>query len=337
MKNKILSVLVIVFILCSGISVFAGGKKEAASTADPAKYDPLKHSIGLTLALKSHPVVQIMIAGFLNRAEELGYAPKLFAPDDWDIPKAYDLMEAGMVQHKIEGMVLYMFDDSVDLYVKKLADKGIHVVTAHTKVEEGKIPGLEAWAACDATAYGKASAQAIGKQIGGKGTVAVTEGSFNPTEDAAAKGFTDEMKKSFPNVKVLDVVEEGFDTPTAIDRATAIMQANPEITGAFSTTGAGPSTWAGAQENTGKKICAIAMDYSRVNLDLVKSGKIYAVVAQPLYQEFAICAELLDKVLRGGKIEYNNLLDAPLVTKDNVEDYYKVLEKVEEAFKKLNS
>jgi ribose transport system substrate-binding protein len=132
-------------------------------------------------------------------------------------------------------------------------------------------------------------------------------------------------------------MEEGFDTPTAIDRATAIMQANPDIKGAFSTTGAGPSTWAGAQDNTGKKIVVIAMDYSRVNLDLVKAGKIYAVVAQPLYEEFALCAEMLDTLLRGGEVKYNNLLEAPLVTAKNVDDYYKVLEKVDQAFANLKS
>ena len=145
------------------------------------------------------------------------------------------------------------------------------------------------------------------------------------------------MKKKYPNVKVLDPIEEGFDTPTAIDRATAIIQANPDIVGAFSTTGAGPSTWAGAQENTGKNIVAIAMDYSRVNLDLVKEGKIYGVIAQPLYAEFAIAAELLDTLLRGGEIEYDNLLEAPLVTQDNIDEYYIILEKVEEAFEKLKS
>ena len=310
---------------------------DASGEDTAAAYDPLEHPIGFTMALKSHPVVQIMIAGFLNRAEELGYEPKLYAPDDWDIPKAYDLMEAGIVQHKIEGMVVYIFDDSVNQYIKKLSDDGIYVVTGHTKVDEGTIPGLSAWAACDADAYGRAAARAIGEQIGGVGTVAVTEGSFNPTEDAAAAGFADEMSIAYPDVVVLDPIEEGFDTPTAIDRATAIIQANPDIAGAFSTTGAGPSTWAGAQENTGKQICAIAMDYSRVNLDLVAEGKIYAVVAQPLYAEFALCAEMLDTLLRGGEIEYNNLLEAPLVTTDNIDEYYTVLEKVEEAFEKLNS
>lgn len=336
MKSRILVLFMVVLILCSGVALFAGGKQEKSSDGSAA-YDPKDHPIAMNMALKSHPVVQIMIAGFLNRAEELGYEPKLYATDEWDIPKAQSLAEAGVVQHKIEGMVIYIFDDSTDLFIKKFADKGIHVVTGHTKVEEGTIPGLKAWAACDAEAYGREAARAIGEEIGGKGTVAVTEGSFNPTEDAAAAGFIDEMKKKYPNVKVLDPIEEGFDTPTAINRATAIIQANPDIAGAFSTTGAGPSTWAGAQENTGKKIIAIAMDYSRVNLDLVKEGKMYAVVAQPLYEEFALCAELLDTLLRGGEVEYNNLLEAPLVTRDNIDEYYKVLEKVEEAFDKLNS
>jgi len=337
MKGKMIFVSLVSVLITSLSPAFAGGKAESSSAQTSAAYDASKHSIGFTMALKSHPVVQIMIAGFLNRAQELGYKPKLYAPDDWDIPKAYDLSEAGIAQHKIEGMVVYIFDDSVGLYIKKLADKGIKVVTGHTKVEEGKMPGLLAWAACDAVAYAQAAAQAIGKEIGGQGTVAVTEGGFNPTEDAAAKSFIEEMKKSFPNVKTLSPIEEGFDTPTAIDRATAIIQANPDIKGAFSTTGAGPSTWAGAQNNTGKKIVAIAMDYSRVNLDLVKAGKIYAVVAQPLYQEFAMCAEMLDTLLRGGEVKYNNLIEAPLVTAKNVDDYYKVLEKVDQAFANLKS
>jgi ribose transport system substrate-binding protein len=195
--------------------------------------------------------------------------------------------------------------------------------------------GLTAWAACSAIEYGKASAMAIGEQVGGKGTVAVTEGSFNPTEDLAANSFVETMKANFPNIKVLDPAEEGFDTPTAIQKATAIIQANPDITGAFSTTGAGPSTWAGAQKNTGKKICAIAMDYSRVNLDLVKAGEMYAVVAQPLFQEFAKTAELLDTILRGGKVEFDNIMPAPLVTADKVGDYYALLDKVDAAMKNV--
>lgn len=334
-------IFVLLLVIVMAVSLLMGCAAPAADNkpAENAEYNPKDHPVGMGMYLKSHPVVQIMIAGFLVRAKELGYDPKLFAPDEADAPKAYSLLEAGMAQHKVEGLCQYLFDESTAQYIKKYADQGVYVVTGHTAVldeDKAKWPGLTAWAACSAIDYGKESAMAIGEQVGGKGTVAVTEGSFNPTEDAAAQSFIKTMKENFPDINVLDPIEEGFDTPTAIQRATAIIQANPDISGAFSTTGAGPSTWAGAQKNTGKKICAIAMDYSRVNLDLVKSGEIYAVVAQPLFEEFAKCAEMLDTLLRGGTVAYANQLPAPLVTKDNVDDYYKVLEVVDKAFEELN-
>lgn len=308
------------------------GTSTETSAVVADEYDPLEHPIAMGMFLKSHPVVQLMISGFLVRAKELGYEPYLFAPDEADSTKAYGLLEAGMEQHKIQGLCQYLFDDSTAQYIKKYSDQGIFVVTGHTQVfdaDKAKWPGLTAWAACSAVDYGATAARAIGEQIGGEGTVAVTEGSFNPTEDAAATSFIETMNAEYPNVTVLDPVEEGFDTPTAIGIATAIIQSNPDIKGAFSTTGAGPSTWAGAIDNTGVTICAIAMDYSKVNLDLVAAGKIYAVVAQPLFQEFAMCADLLDTCLRGGTVEFANIMDAPLVTTENIADYYAYIDAVQ--------
>jgi ribose transport system substrate-binding protein len=316
----------------------AAAETTAAAAETTAAFNPKDHPIAMGMFLKVHPVVRIMIAGFMVRATELGYEPILLAPDEADAPKAYGLLEAGMAQHKVEGLCQYLFDESTAQYVKKYSDQGIPVVTGHTAVQGDMVAtykGLTAWAACSAIDYGKAAAMAIGEQVKGKGTVAVTEGSFNPTEDLAANSFIETMKANFKDIKVLDSAVEGFDVPSSIQIATAIMQANPDITGAFSTTGAGPSTWAGAQKNTGKKICAIAMDYSRVNLDLVKSGDMYAVVAQPLFEEFAKCAEMLDTILRGGTVPFDNLMPAPLVTKENVADYYAINDVVDEGMKNV--
>ena len=41
------------------------------------------------------------------------------------------------------------------------------------------------------------------------------------------------------------------------------------------------------------------MDYIRQNLDLVKSGAAYGIVAQPLYEESAKIAELARRPRRG--------------------------------------
>ncbi len=344
-ENKMKRFLSILLVLLIAIPlVFAGTACKAATAtttaaADAAvEYNPKDHPIAIGIFLKVHPVVRIMIAGFMVRATELGYEPILLAPDEADAPKQYGLLEAGMASLKVQGLCQYLFDESTAQYVKKYSDQGIPVVTGHTAVQGdmvAKYPGLTAWAACSAIEYGAAAAMAIGEQIGGKGTVAVTEGSFNPTEDLAANSFIKTMKEKFPDVNVLPAAVEGFDVPSSIQIATAIMQANPDITGAFSTTGAGPSTWAGAQKNTGKKICAIAMDYSRVNLDLVKSGDMYAVVAQPLFEEFAKAAEMLDTILRGGTVPFDNIMPSPLVTKENVADYYAINDKVDEGMKNV--
>jgi len=303
-----------------------------------AEFNPADYPLGLCHILKTHPVVQIMLTGFVDQANKLGYPNYLYMPDDGDSAKSYSLAEAGVVQHDIKGMVQYILDEATPMYIQKWTDMGIAVTTAHTYIDEANkddYPGLLAWAACSAVNYGRESAQAIGEQVGGTGTVAVTQGGFNPTEDAAAAAFIEEMRASFPDINVLDPQEEGYDTPTAIQRATAIIQANPDIVGAFSTTGAGPSTWAGAQANTGKKICIISMDYSEINLDLVKNGEVYALVAQPLYHEFALAVDLLDKHFRGEPYEWANVMEAPLITTANVDEYYALIETVNEVMKGL--
>ncbi len=316
----------------------ASADAQATEASKGGDFNPADYPLGLCHILKTHPVVQIMEAGFIDRADQLGYPNYLYMPDDGDSAKAYSLAEAGVTQHGIKGMVQYIFDEGTALYTQKWADMGIAVVSAHTYIAEedkDQWPGLLAWAACSAEEYGRKAAQAIGEQVGGKGVVAVTEGGFNVTEDAAAAAFIDEMGKSYPDITVLEPQEEGYDTPTAIQRATAIIQANPDIVGAFSTTGAGPSTWAGARENTGKDICIISMDYSETNLDLVKNGKVYALVAQPLYDEFAFAVDLLDKHFKGESYEWANVLDAPLITTENVDDYYDLIKKVNEIMKNI--
>jgi ribose transport system substrate-binding protein len=71
------------------------------------------------------------------------------------------------------------------------------------------------------------------------------------------------------------------------------------------------------------------MDYTRVNLDLVKNGEVFGIVAQPLYDECKGSAELLYKMANGEKVPYWTILDAPLVTKANMADYYAILDRME--------
>ena len=174
----------------------------------------------------------------------------------------------------------------------------------------------------------------LAKQGIKEGSIAITENGHNATEDMVAKVFSEGIQKYCPQFKLLDVQLEGPEPTQAIAVATSIIQANPDIVAALSTTGGGPTTWAGAQKETGKKIISVGMDATEVNLDLVKNGEVWGLVAQPLYDETFGAGELLHKMASGQKVPYWTVLDAPLVTKDNEQPFYDLLAKLSPKFRK---
>jgi ribose transport system substrate-binding protein len=312
---------------------------EEPAQEETGEFDPLENPIAMSIFLRAHPVHQMMIAGFMSRAQELGYEPHLFSPDEVDAPMTHGMTESGIALFGIRGISIHNMDESTAHYIQRFADQGIAVVMGHTQIrpeDRDDFPGLLAYAAASAENIARDSAIKIGTEIDGQGTVAVTLGSFNHMEIFKSEVFTSTMNEMFPDVEVLEPVEEGFDLPTAIQRATAIAQANPDLVAAFSTTGGGPSTWAGAQRNIGRSLVVISKDYTRANLELVREGEIFAVVAQPLIEAWARTAELLDSHLRGETIEFSNVLDAPFVTIDNVDEFFELVERAEAAFAAIN-
>jgi ribose transport system substrate-binding protein len=78
---------------------------------------------------------------------------------------------------------------------------------------------------------------------------------------------------------------------------------------------------------------AIGMDYTRVNLDLVKNGEVWAVVGQPLWDESFEAAKLLKKMAAGETVPYWTEMPAPVITADKLDPYYKMLDEVEAGMK----
>jgi ribose transport system substrate-binding protein len=284
--------------------------------------------------LKGHPVHQMTQIAFAEGCRKLGYKCVIVGTDNTDLAAIIALAEQALAKGDAKGMAIWSGNPGYNPFIEKAGKAGVSVILPHFPIPEGSVPGTTGIIGCDPAAYARMAAEEIGKAINGKGAVAVTQGSFNTTENMVAEEFAKAMKDKFPDVTVLKAEEEGFDPSKSIAKAVSILQAHPEITAALSTTGGGPTTWAGAQKETGRKIVAVGMDYTRVNLDLVKSGGVYAVIGQPLWEESFGAAELLDKAVRGEKIPWWTKLPAPFITKDNLAPFAVILDKVEAAIKK---
>ncbi len=284
--------------------------------------------------LKGHPVHQMTQIAFTEGCKKLGYQAEIIGADNNDLSATIALAEQAVAKGDAAGMAVWTGNPSWYSFIEKANKTGLPIVLPHFPVAEGSIPGAAGVISCDPAEYAREAARAIGKAIDGKGAVAVTQGGFNSTENLVAEAFTKTLKELYPAVKVLPPQEEGFDAPKAISRAVSILQANPDIVAALSTTGNGAITWAGAQRESRRKVVAVAMDYTRVNLDLVRDGSIYAVIGQPLWDESCGAAELLDRLVRGEKIPWWTKLPAPFITKENLGPYMALLDKFEAAIKR---
>lgn len=279
--------------------------------------------------LRDHPVHKLMQAGFLQRCKEANYTCEVVgnpSATNFDVPSTIVLADAALARHQYSALAVYSPDPAIYPYIAKRAKEGFPVVTWHRLPEPGDVPGLKAATGHDVTQAATDAAKALGTVLGGKGTIAVTQGSFNAQENRTAADFAAEMQRSFPAIKLLDPQLEGFEPSGAKAKAIAILQGNPQITGAFSTTGNGAETWAGATRTTHRDVKIISMDYTRQNLDLIKAGEVYAIVAQPLFEEGAAVADLGAKLARHEEVPLRNVLPAKIVTAADLAPYYQILQ-----------
>jgi ribose transport system substrate-binding protein len=279
--------------------------------------------------MRDHPVHRLMQAGFLAKCKELGDTCEIVgnpSATNYDVTATIPLAEAAMARTKFDAIAVYGPGPEIFPFITKLGKQGFAVVTWHVLPVEGKIPGLKAATGEDIPVAGANAALSMGEKMGGKGLIALTQGSSNDTENVMSDAFRKTIAKNFPNIKVLDTQMEGFEPSAAVAMGVAILQGNPDVTAAFSTTGNGVQTWSGAARKAGRELVIVGMDYIRQNLDIVKSGAAYGVVAQPLYEESAKTAELADALAEGKPVTYLNPLPASVITASGLAPYYRMLD-----------
>ncbi len=279
--------------------------------------------------MRDHPVHRLMQAGFLKKCEELGYKCEVVgnaSATNYDVAASIPLAEAALARTQFGAVAVYGPGPELYPYIGKLGAEGIPIVTWHVLPKEGTVAGLKAATGEDIPDAGHNAAIAMGDKLGGKGVVALTQGSYNDTENVMADSFRATMKEKYPGITVLDTQLEGFEPSAAEAKAVGILQGNADIVGAFSTTGNGIQTWSGAARKADRTVAIIGMDYIRQNLDIIKSGGAYGLVAQPLYEEGAKTAELAAALAEGKEVPYLNPLPAKVITAADLDPYYAILD-----------
>ena len=301
----------------------------ADDSEDAEEFDPSDYSVAICMPVYNHPVHRIVQLGFLQAAEKLGYTnAKVIGTEGSDNAEEWAAAEAFAAEGG-NAILLWAGDSSSFETIASLGDQGLYVGVPHFNLADestGEYPdGLTFNMACDPVLYGKQVAELMAEKLSGKtGSVAITQNTKNVTENSASDSFAgtwESLKGTYEldGITVLDVELEGgvVDEATAVNLS--IIQAHPDIIGAFGTTGNSPITWADAATKAGYEdgeMVIVGMDATSGNLEYLSAGKVTALVAQPLYQEAYKTMEYFDTLLRGGDVPIWTDLEAPIVTLD---------------------
>ena len=274
-----------------------------------------------------HPVHRIMTSGFVKACQDYGLECEVHGVPGANTEETIALREQCLVLGS-SGQLMQIGSEVNYISAAEFIEAGVPVVATHFPIDEGRIPGLLAWVAPDQEAYSIDAGNAMAEKLDCGSPIAITQSSLGEAESFIGTTFRNTYLAACPDAEVLPMQVEGIGDPAqSILLASSIIQANPDLAGAFSTTGGGSTTWAKAAEENGREpgeITIISMDYSRANLDLVKSGEVYMLVGQPLFEEYYMATILLLQHNMGLPVPYENKLPAPLITIDDVDKYYAI-------------
>jgi ribose transport system substrate-binding protein len=222
------------------------------------------------------------LRGLEAAAKDLGISfdrtKNFYGPTDGNPQEQAKVVEE-LVAKGVKGIIISPVDANALIEpCKKAMAKGIPVICVINAV-------------ADPTAYyaelggknynvGVTGGDYIANLIGESGKIGILTIPGVPVHDERSQGYLETFKK-YPNITVLPLVNTDANPDTALQRAAALIQANPDIKALIGTDSVGGAAAARAVKEAGKvgEIKVLGMDRDADLLGYIKDGVVTATVA----------------------------------------------------------
>jgi ribose transport system substrate-binding protein len=305
--------------------VIMSGQSAIDALTQGAKADPANANRTLALIVKTvqSPSFKIFWDGAVKAGQELGYKEVLYrgAATQADIAGQVNLVN-DMVSAHVAGIILIATDAKA--LVKPAEDamaQGVPLVTIDSGIDSTK---PFAYIATDNIAGAATAADELAKLIGGKGVVGdlgITAGSQTGIE--REKGFVDEIKAKYPDIKVLPVQYTGCDPAQALNIASDEQTGNPTMAGFYGACD-GPGAGAGQmikQRSLKGQVHVVTFDATPELFNLFLDGYVDTLIIQDLYRVGYLGVYAMDKAVHGQAINPKNVaIPIVVVTRQNITD-----------------
>lgn len=294
-------------------------KTEQSSSADSSTDSEAKtYTIGLAMNTQTNPFFVDVKDGVQKAADEKGIT--LYITDAQDDPAIQMKDIENLITKKPDAIIIDTCDsDAIVTAVEACNAAGIPVFTMDREANGGDVIAHIGY---DAIKSGNLAGQFLVDALGGKGNIVELQGIMGTNvAQNRSKGFNEIIAKN-PEMKIVSCQVADFDRAKAMSVMENILQANPSIDGLYAANdemllGALEAIEAAGRLDEIKKIGCDAIDDT---LEVIKSGKVEATIAEPpFFLGKAILNTAFD-YLEGKNVEPYVILDNSLVTKDNVNE-----------------
>jgi ribose transport system substrate-binding protein len=275
--RRVLVVLLLALMLIPVGLAMAGGTKEAEAAAPTAAKAP-DRTYSWIGAVVEIPYFIDHRVGIELGGLAVGAKTRFLGPTGYDMAAMINTIEQVIAQ-KPAGIEIIGFVEELAPAINKAIEAGIPVVTLDADTASSKRYTFIGTGNYNA---GRTSARILAEAIGKRGKVAVTTIVGQTNLEERVQGFKDELTQNYPNVKLVQVINDESDENKAADGVKAVIQANPDLAGVASveaTGGKGAATAVKEMNRVGK-VTIVSMDRDDTTLKLIEDGVIHASVAQ---------------------------------------------------------
>jgi ribose transport system substrate-binding protein len=217
--------------------------------------------------------------GMTAAGQALGVKTEFLGPQAYDAAAQLTVLE-GLIAKKPAGIMIFPADTaSLNDTMKSALKANIPIICVNSDVSDKT--ARYGFVGPDNRGAGQTGGLKAVELLNGKGNVAIMTVPGIEVHESRKQGYLDIFAK-YPDIKVVEVVDDKSDPATGLTVATALVQAHPDLNMIIGTDATAGSAIARALKETGTagKILVVAMDHDADMLPYVQDGTISATLAQ---------------------------------------------------------
>lgn len=282
--------------------------------------DAAEGSTSATLALSTlnNPFFVELRDGAEAAAEEAGIDLEVVDAQNDSATQANQL--ATTTTSGTDGVIINPVDsDAAAAAVAPLIDADVPVVAVDRAVNGAEVASL---VSSDNVAGGTQAAEELAAAMGEQGKVIVLQGvaGTSASRDRGA-GFAEGIA-AYPNIELVAMQTANFDRAQALNVATNLLQANPDVTGIFAENdemALGAIQALG--DRAGSEVKVVGFDGTEDGLAAIEAGTMTATIAQQPAELGKRSVEVLQQVIAGETVEATIPVPVTTVNAENVGDF----------------